>query len=424
MFALINIRIFDFQDYIEFGYIVFNEKIVEVGDMESFVDKGYEITDGTGHMVMPSLTVAHTHLYSTFARGMDVPFNPNSFQEILDQLWWKLDSHLNEEDIYYSGLTAAAEYAKNGVTSIIDHHASKYIRGSLEQLKKSFEKIGIRGLFCFETSDRFTVEDCIDENQQSGDMFGLHASMSLSDETLKKVKNKLGNKPIHIHAAESWFDQESTMSYHGERVVERLNRFGLLNKGSILAHCTHINENEADLIAKNGCYVALNVQSNMNNAVGLPDFKMLEAHGVQCLIGNDGMSTGITGEWLSLMLSMKHKYLSPTAFGLIDLLRIIDNNYNYINNALGIKTGRLKRDFDADLLMIQYNPPTPAYGCNMLGHIVFGLGSNFKPSDVWCRGRRIVKNYRNNPVIDIEIKKARESAGKLWKRINGEKTYE
>lgn len=419
MFALINARIFDLCNYFDNGYIVFNEKIIETGNMEAFTDRGYDIVDCKGHLVMPSLTVAHTHIYSTFARGIDMEFNPTNFQEILDQLWWKLDSHLESDDIYFSGLTAASEYAKNGVTAVIDHHAGGAVAGSLDLLKKSFEEIGIRGLFCFETSDRFNVDECIAENIKSGDMFGLHASMSLSDKTLEKVSKALGNKPIHIHVAESWLDQENCLSFHGERVINRLDRFGLLHKNSILSHCIHINEAEADIIAERECAIALNITSNMNNAVGLPDYRMFADKGIRCLIGNDGMSMGITGEWLSLYLAMKHKYLSPTAFGLLDLLYIIDNNNNYINDAMGIRIGRLEKDCDADILMIPYNPPTPIHACNTFGHIIFGLASNFKPNNVWCGGKLIVEDYKNVSISPEKIALARKTAEKLWSRISG-----
>ncbi|HPQ45928.1 MAG TPA: amidohydrolase family protein [Clostridia bacterium] len=418
MFALTNARIYDFENYIENGFVVFDEKIEMVGDMKTFRDKGYDITDCRGALVMPGLTVAHTHIYSTFSRGLALPFNPANFQELLDQLWWKIDSHLEKDDIYYSALTAAREYLLNGVTTVIDHHASGYIRGSLGLIKSAFEKAGLTGSLCFETSDRFDIDDCIAENLENGDMFGLHASMSLSDETLEKVKKVLGNRPIHIHAAESWLDQESCMDYHGMRVVQRLYDFGLLNKGSILSHCIHINEDEADLIAKNQCYVALNIQSNMNNAVGLPDVRMLKKHNVRCLIGNDGMSMGIASEWMSLLLAMKHKYSSPVAFGLGGLLELVNENYKYMNEYMGLKIGRIKEGYDADIIKVCYEPISPMDESNAFGHILFGLSGSLKPADVWKNGKRIVENCICSTVANEEIVKAVKTAGKLWDRLN------
>ncbi len=419
MFALINARLYDFNSYIENGFVVFDDKIQKTGSMKDFRDEGYEITDCSGALVMPGLTVAHTHIYSTFSRGLALPFNPSNFQELLDQLWWKIDSHLEKDDIYYSALTAAREYLLNGVTTVIDHHASGYIRGSLNLVRQAFKKAGLTGSLCFETSDRFNIDECIAENLENGDMFGLHASMSLSDETLENVKMALGSRPIHIHAAESWLDQESCMDYHNKRVVQRLKDFGLLNKGSILSHCIHINEEEAELISENKCYVAVNVQSNMNNAVGLPDIKMLKKQNVKCLIGNDGMSMGIASEWMSLLLAMKHRYSSPVAFGLNDLLEIINNNYEYMNEYMGLKIGRLKEGYDADIIKVCYEPISPMDGSNAFGHVLFGLAGSLKPSDVWKNGKKIVDNCICNTVTIEEIQQAVKIAGKLWERLNG-----
>ncbi len=421
MFALINTRIYDFQDYYDNGFIVFNEKIIDVGNMESFIDRGYEIIDGSGHLAMPSLTVAHSHIYSTFARGMDITAQPDNFQEILDNIWWKLDSNLTEEDIYMSGLVSAVDFAKNGITAVIDHHASGVINGSLDLLRSAVcNEVGIRGSFCFETSDRYNIDECINENIRNADMFGMHASMTLSEETLEKIKENLGGMPIHIHAAESGLDQENCLTYHGERVVERLARHGLLNKNSILAHCIHVNEKEAELIAANDCYVALNVRSNMNNAVGLPDFRMLKDMGVRCLIGNDGMSHGIMSEWTSMYFAMKHRYSSPSAFDTQDLIAIVDNNYEYINETMKVKTGRLRKGYDADLLSVEYEPPTPIRKSNAFGHLLFGLAENFTPEHVWCKGKQIVKHYHANEEIESKYKTAKSVAAKLWERISGD----
>lgn len=429
MYALINVRLYDFNYYKEDAYILFDNKIQAIGDMNHFQDDGYDIIDGTNQLVLPSLVVAHTHIYSTFARGLSLQFNPSNFQEILDQLWWKLDAQLDQEEIYYSGLVSGVDYIKNGVTTLIDHHASGLeIKGSLNALKKAIcDDVGMRGIFCFETSDRFDTDACIEENLNFAQtyherncvgLFGLHASMSLSDKTLEKVSEKSGEIPIHIHVAESQMDQEDCLAHYGERVVERLHRHQLLKENSILSHCIHISEKEADLIAKNGAYVVLNVTSNMNNGVGLPDYLLFNKKGIRCLIGNDGIASSITTEWLNLYYCMHHSKQSPTAFGFEPLIEIIKNNYDYVNQAMGIKIGKIEKGYDADLLMIPYIPPTPMDVDNAFGHIFFGLANCFKPKHVWCMGEQVVKDYQVSERLEEKYKEASEVATNLWQKIN------
>ncbi|WP_206076244.1 hypothetical protein [Marinitoga lauensis] len=78
---------------------------------------------------------------------MSVEFNPESFSDILKQLWWRMDSKIDLETTYYSGLVSGIEFIKNGITTFIDHHASgTAIRGTLDELKKgTCDEIGLRG---------------------------------------------------------------------------------------------------------------------------------------------------------------------------------------------------------------------------------------------------------------------------------------
>ena len=115
MKAIINARIYDYTNYIENGYVLFDEQIKEVGAMKDYKNQGDEIIDFKGDLLLPGFVCSHAHIYSIFARGLILPFNPKNFQEILDQMWWKLDSRLTNEMTYYSGIAASYEFLLNGV---------------------------------------------------------------------------------------------------------------------------------------------------------------------------------------------------------------------------------------------------------------------------------------------------------------------
>lgn len=105
-----------------------------------------KIIDARKRIILPGFINTHHHLYSTFARRMNTGGKPvKNFVEILKKLWWKLDKTLTAEDIYYSALIALIECVKNGTTTIIDHHESQGFQvGSLDEIQKAVEKIGIR----------------------------------------------------------------------------------------------------------------------------------------------------------------------------------------------------------------------------------------------------------------------------------------
>ena len=125
--------------------------------------------DLAGKVVMPGSLNVHDHLYSGLARGIAMTGEPpQNFVQILERLWWRLDLALNEEDVYYSGLLGCIEAARRGTTTLIDHHASpSAIAGSLDQLAKASQAVGIRGCYCYEVTDRNGPDGAqqgIDEN--------------------------------------------------------------------------------------------------------------------------------------------------------------------------------------------------------------------------------------------------------------------
>ncbi len=428
MKAIINAKTYDFNNYKEKVYILFDRLIKKIGPMSEFntIEKELldKVIDASGAIVMPGLINGHTHIYSSLSRGMNLPFNPKSFTEILEQLWWKLDGVLVKDDCYISAIVYGLESIKCGVTTLIDHHASGGdILGTLEKLQDGIcRDLGMRGIFCFETSDRFDVEKCLDENinfskiknNECSSLFGMHASMTLSNETLDKISERKGKLPIHIHVAESMEDEVDSINKYKKTIVERLEEYKLLTKNSLLAHCVHINEYEAKLLKAHNVYVALNPTSNMNNAVGLPDYNLLKTHGIPCIIGNDGLGANITREFLNLTYSMKNKYSDPGNFNFSDLLELINNGYEYVSNHLGIKIGKIEEGYVSDLIIVPYNSPTCISDENIFAHIFFGVFDRFTPRDVICNGKLLMENDR--PILPFEdiYEKSVLTSKKIW----------
>ncbi|MBN2625707.1 MAG: amidohydrolase family protein [Spirochaetales bacterium] len=435
MKGLTNVRIYDFHKYEKRGYVLFTDTIIESGPMEAFGEARKkhaladgDIMDGKGRLLTPGLVLGHTHIYSTFARGMALPFNPEDFQQILEQLWWKMDGSLDREQTYWSGMCSALGYMKHGVTTVIDHHASgKDIKGTLAELKRSVvTESGLRGMFCFETSDRFDIPSCIEENMSFFDEeaqgvcsahFGMHASMTLSDDTLKKISGRLGGRPIHIHVAESAMDGEDSRRKYGTGIIKRLDKFGLLTPDSLIVHGIFLEEEEMDILAERKCSMVLNPLSNMNNGVGFPDYPALKKHGIKCFIGNDGLGTAVANEWQALLFGTHYKYGDPRVFDLGDLHTMIVNSYEYASRRLGIKLGRIEKDYAADMILIDETNFTPMNENNALGHLVFGSAFALRPSHTWCRGELKLAEYEHTFPTDNIYEKSREASSRLWKDL-------
>ena len=429
MKAIINVRIYDYQHYIENGFVVFDEKIVKVGKMSEFKKSDYQVIDGKGQLLLPNFVCNHAHIYSIFARGLALPFNPQNFLQILEQMWWKIDAKIDNETTFYSGICAGKEFIENGVTTIIDHHASGTdIIKSLTSLKKSLvDVLGLRVILCFETSDRYLTCKCIKENssfmnkyhdEHVAGLFGMHASMTLSNRTLGDISRHLKDGPIHIHVAESKMDEEDSYQKYNMSILERLENYNLVNPNSLIVHGVDISDKELDIVARHGAYMVVNTTSNMNNAVGLPNIKNYLNHGVKVLVGNDGLSSNMANEYMNAYYTTHLYTESPLGMGLGDILDMINNSYDYVSNMLGIKLGKIKEGYEADFMLLPYQPFTKMDESNAFGHLFFGIYPALKPNDVYASGKCLLKNRKLvSKKANNLFNKSLEVSEKLWTRV-------
>jgi cytosine/adenosine deaminase-related metal-dependent hydrolase len=430
MKAITNIDIYDYHKYRPDSYVLFDKQIREVGSMKDF--RGAEsVFDGKKALLMPSLLVGHAHIYGTFFKGIQLsPFHPQTFTQLLKQLYWRIDGGLDLESSYYSARISGIEHIKNGVTTLLDHHASgTNIRGTLEELRRGIcDDTGMRALFCFETSDRFNVDDCIAENlsfakersEKHRGLFGLHASLSVNDETLRKVGDVIGDIPAHVHVAESLEDEVKSLNEYGKRIVHRFKDFGILNEDSILAHCVNIDDSEAEIIADSKCIVAINPTSNMNTAAGIADPSLFKKYDIPVMVGNDSLGTNIAHDYLNVIYTMHLRQGNCYSFGYENLLDYIRNGYEYTGKMLGIKLGKIEPGYAADMITIPYKIATRMNQDNAFNYVVDDVFNNFHPRDVWSDGDLKMEKYETIWDEEQLYAHASESAMKVWQRIGGE----
>ena len=392
--------------------------------------------DAHGLLVLPGFINLHTHLYSTFARGLTKISPAHDFVGILNNLWWRLDKALTLDDCYWSALPVLLEAIRRGTTTLIDHHASPHaVSGSLVSIARAVRQTGLRAALCYEVSDRdgqAVAREGIMENvlfvagvAASGEdhlkaMFGLHASFTLSEKTLASAVEEARNAGVgfHVHVAESQADQEQTIRSTGQRVVNRLARTGVLGPGTIAAHCVHVDPEEMDLLASTGTMVAHNPQSNMNNAVGVADVAALRAHGVTVGLGTDAMTMDMREELRAGIWAQSLRSGDATS-GFGDLVHALwTSNPAMISRIWDKPIGTLQEGSAADIILVKYQPATPLTAESLPGHLVYGIAG--APVVTTIVGGRVLM-LDGNLLLDLDehevAAKAREAAERLWKRF-------
>lgn len=425
--------------------VIEGNEIIEVGktsEVEASPKKSDQVLDCSDKLIIPGMANAHTHLYSTLARGMTLEnYSPENLSDILTGLWWKLDRNLNREAIKASALTGGMELIKNGVTTIFDHHSSpNHVNDSLSLIEgEVVDKLGLRSSLCYEVTDRNGKEGAeqgIKENinwlsrvsnrddSLTAGQFGLHASFTLSSETLAEVADYLEDMEtgIHIHLAEGREDQEDSLGKYGTRVVNRLDNFGLLNEHAILAHGLHLSEPEKEILLERQPFLINNPRSNMNNGAGVADVKGLLDRGLKVGLGNDGFGFNMIDEFRDALLLQKIYHGSSSAMGLNDVSKMaFTNNYDLAERAFGVQLGKLRPGYRADIAVLDYPRPTPLKEENFFGHLYFGLGgNNYDVDTVFIDGSPVMRDSEITGVDEEEAyRKARETTEKLWERIDG-----
>ena len=410
------------------------DQITAVGDTsetrEGFPDA--EVIDCSGKIILPGFICAHHHFYSTMARGMAPPGEPASnFVEILQRLWWKLDKALSEEDITLSTQIPLIECIRNGTTTIIDHHASPSMRdGSLDLIEEAVREAGLRASLCYEVSDRNEPGAGIAENERfikkvgKGDgqiaaMMGLHASFTVSDETVAKCVGIAEDAGVgcHIHVAEDAADREDSISKYGMPTVNRLQGLGVTGDQSIFVHCVHIDESEMGILADTKTIVVHNPESNMNNAVGVTKLIKLLEKGVLVGLGTDGMSSDMLAQMRCAYLLHRLDNLDPRVAFVEAPQLLLQNNAEIARRQFGISLGEIAEGGPADLAIIDYLPPTPLHEANFLGHLIFGLVDATVDTTV-CRGRILMRDKKILSLDEERIAaRSRELAPKMWQRL-------
>lgn len=400
-------------------------RIAEVG--ESVSAPGAVVVDCSGKTVMPGNVCAHTHLYSALARGMPAPSRPpRNFRDILELIWWRLDRALDEPAIRYSALVGAIDALRCGTTALVDHHSSpNAIDGSLDVIADALQTVGMRGLVCYEVTDRGGAERSraglrenarfLRANQRPlvRGMVGAHASFTLEDPTLELLASLAAETRtgVHIHVAEDLYDEQDSVRRSGMRTADRLLKAGVLDQRGIAAHGVHLDRSELAALRQERTWLVHNCRSNMNNAVGRAQ---IESFGDRGALGTDGIDGDMFAESRTAFFRAREGNLAVPAEAPSGMLArggtLISEHFE--DRIVVIEEGAV-----ANLIVLDYDPPTPLDADNLAWQWMFGMSSQ-QVESVMVAGEWAVQDRRLCRVDEEEVRaRARVEAKRLWTRM-------
>jgi len=148
----------------------------------------------------------------------------------------------------------------------------------------------------------------------------------------------------------------------------------------------------------------------MNNAVG----RAPTAGFRRTALGTAGMDEDMLAEARAAFLRMRDGGRSDAFGAALDMLV---GGHRLASSIFGETFGRLDAGSPADLVVLDYRPPTPLRADNLAGHLLFGLDRSHVRSTM-VAGRFVLRDRR---IVSVDeeavLARARGAAMRLWERM-------
>lgn len=287
-----------FDIFVNGAVAVAGDSIVAVGEVGEItaVYTAHETLDCTGHVIMPGLVNAHTHIPMTLLRGLNDDLRLDVWLGYLMPLEREF---VTPDFVRLGSRIACAEMIRSGVTSFADMYYYE------DDIAEEVAAIGMRALLgqtvlIFPTPDSPTFEDGLIlcrrfiEKWRGHPLIqpavSPHAWYTTTPELLRACADLARgmNVPLHIHVSETKFEVDSCREANQMPVVPWLEKNGILNTKLLAAHCVHLDQGEMFSLKKAGAGAAHCPTSNLKLASGIAQVAKMVEIGVNVGIGTDG----------------------------------------------------------------------------------------------------------------------------------------
>lgn len=352
---------------------------------------GAEVIEAEGLAILPPFFNTHTHAAMSLLRGYA---DDMQLHKWLTQYIWPFEEKMTADDIREGSLLAVKEMIATGSVFFNDMYFD------IDRTVKVVDDLGIRaalGVTFMESHTKAQQSEKLDILKHWQDPTGgritltvaPHAIYTVGSELLKKCASiaREGGYKYHIHLSETEKEVEDCVRLHGCRPVEYLDGLGVLGPNVIAAHVVHVNEKEADILARRGVTISHCPCSNMKLASGIFQYKMLKKAGCRITIGTDGDSSNNSldmGEEMKFAaLLAKVSSGDPETAPAEEIFRCATLAGA---EAFGIDSGRIEEGALADAILVNLNSAKMQPCHNLVSNWVYSAGCE-AIERVICDGR-------------------------------------
>ncbi|MBO6045197.1 MAG: amidohydrolase [Bacteroidales bacterium] len=352
-----------------------------------------KVQDASGTAILPALYNTHTHAAMTLLRGYadDMPL-----QTWLRDYIWPFEDKLTPEDIRHGSEIAADEMIRSGTVFFNDMYFD------VEETIDVVNRTGMRAAIGITVMDNHSKAVTREKREfirhwqdPTGGRIRLlvapHSIYTVGDKKLRDCAAYAREHGLllHIHLSETKKEVADCMREHGTTPVKYLDSIGFLGPDVIAAHCVHVDDEEADILAERGVTISHCPCSNMKLGSGVFPYSRLMKAGCRITLGTDGASSGNN---LDLREAMKFAALLAKSGGDPELLPA-EEIFRWATRsgaeAFGIDAGVIAEGKLADCLLIDLSDIRMQPCHHLVSNLVYSADSRCI-KHVLCDGRIIL----------------------------------
>lgn len=394
------------------------DTIVAVGPADEVLTRypNARVDDVQGHVVIPGLVNAHTHMPMSILRGLVDDQRLDVW--LLGYMMPVEREFVNPEFVRWGTLLSCVEMMRGGTTTFCDMYYFE------DEVAQAAAEVGMRGV-CGQTILKFPSPDAqsYDESLTYARTFiekwkdhplitpavAPHAPYTATDDMMRRCLELAleYDVPVHIHLSETQKEVRDNYRERGEPPILWADGLGLFRAKVIAAHCVHIEDREMPVLAENDAGVAHNPTSNLKLASGIAPVVQMREAGIAVGIGTDGPASNNDLDMFEevRLAALLPKGISgdPTALPAEEAFAMAT-----IEGARALHldhlTGSLEVGKRADIVVLSLNAPHahPHYSItdgNIYGHLVYSAHAG-DVRHVWIDGRQVV---RDGEVLTVDV---------------------
>jgi len=286
------------------GYLrISGNLIAEVGAGRPEPLANETLYDFSDDVLLPSFVNTHHHLASSLIQGAE-PKHKMAVGTVRDGSWLKMSIGLDREECEAGASLGYLQLLESGITTTTDSQSTWKGLAKLDGSISAAVKSGLRVIFCaafvnktelVPSEYQLTVAESIDElsrlrNTYQNELVTIEPeplSLPRVTDELVQALHKERNQLMAMHLTYSQeFDQWARKEL-GHPAIVHLDKLGVLDEKSLLAHPVHFDDQEVELIAKSGASAAYCAVSNMHMGLAIPDLRRYSEKGISVGLGLD-----------------------------------------------------------------------------------------------------------------------------------------